>query len=117
MALPYDEYQVLRQCQEGRMQTRAGLKLRGTACSTEVVVVRATPVEVELTCCGAVLTTEDVVPPPAASGAPDEVLLGKRYTDDETGLEVLCTKGGPGGLVVDGRALLVKGTKPLPSSD
>jgi hypothetical protein len=97
------------------MQTKAGLKLRSTTCSTEVVVVRPTTTPIELTCCGAALTSEEVTPsPPAGIGG---VLLGKRYADEETGLEVLCTRGGPGGLAVGGRALVVKGAKPLPSSD
>lgn len=97
------------------MQTRAGLKLRSTACSTEVIVVRPAATSVELTCCGAALTPDEVAPP--MSDEAPEVLLGKRYTDEETGLELLCTKSGPGGLAADGRALLLKGTKPLPSSD
>jgi len=98
------------------MQTKAGLKLRGTACTTEVIVVRAATADVELTCCGAPLTTDEV-PAPATAPAEHEVLLGKRYTDEESGIELLCTKPGPGPLAVDGRTVLVKGTKPLPSSD
>ena len=99
------------------MQTKAGLKLRGTTCTTEVVVVRPAASPVDLSCCGGALTTDEVALPAGAADAPAEVLLGKRYTDEETGLELLCTKPGPGELVVDGRALLLKGTKPLPSSD
>jgi hypothetical protein len=45
------------------------------------------------------------------------ILLGKRYADETTGLEVLCTKPGAGPLAVDGRELQVKGPKPLPASD
>lgn len=98
------------------MQTKAGLKLRSTACSTEVIVVRAATVEVTLSCCGGALTTDEVTAP-AGTGEGDGVLLGKRYTDEQTGIEVLCTKPGPGELAVDGRPLVVKGSKPLPSSD
>ena len=47
----------------------------------------------------------------------DPVLLGKRYADDELGLELLCTQGGAGTLTVGEQPLLVKGAKPLPSSD
>ena len=99
------------------MQTKAGVKLRSTGCSTEVVVVRAAAAPVELTCCGAPLTADDVAVTPSSAPAGDGVLLGKRYADEETGLELLCTKGGPGELLLDGRPLPVKGTKPLPSSD
>jgi hypothetical protein len=98
------------------MQTKPGLKLRSTACSTEVVVVRPAADPVELTCCGAAMTTDEVEPSAAPAGT-DGVLLGKRYTDPETGIELLCTKPGAGELAVDGRALVLKGAKPLPSSD
>jgi hypothetical protein len=49
--------------------------------------------------------------------AEHDILLGKRYADESSGLEVLCTKPGPGPLTVDGRPLEVKGPKPLPASD
>ena len=45
------------------------------------------------------------------------MLLGKRYVDDESDIEVLCTKAGDGALAVDGRPLVLKTAKPLPSSD
>jgi len=98
------------------MQTKPGLKLRGTACSTEVVVVRPAAGEVELSCCGAPMTDADTG---AAAGepTPEGILLGKRYADESSGLELLCTKPGPGPLAVDGRELAIKGPKPLPASD
>ena len=96
------------------MQTKPGLKLRSTACSTEVIVVRPTADPVELTCCGAPMTTDEVT---VESSGEAQVLLGKRYTDEQSGIEVLCTKPGPGELAVDGRPLVVKGAKPLPASD
>jgi len=45
------------------------------------------------------------------------VALGKRYVDDETGAEFLCSKPGDGLLVLDGRVMSIKQAKPLPSSD
>jgi len=98
------------------VQTKPGLKLRGTTCSTEVVVVRPAADPVQLTCCGAPLTAEETGIAPSGP-SPDGVLLGKRYADEQTGLELLCTKPGPGELTIDGRPLLLKGAKPLPSSD
>jgi hypothetical protein len=44
-------------------------------------------------------------------------LLGKRYSDDELGLELLCTKGGQASISVGQAVLTVKGAKPLPASD
>ena len=52
--------------------------------------------------------------------APDRAggtLIGKRYMDAETGLEVLGSKAGKGSLSADGRLLLPKEPKPLPASD
>ena len=98
------------------MQTKPGLKLRGTTCSTEIVVVRPASGEVDIACCGAPMTDAETAVD-AAAPAGDGVLLGKRYSDEETGLEVLCTKPGAGPLSVDGRELVVKGPKPLPASD
>jgi hypothetical protein len=51
---------------------------------------------------------------PALAGG---TLLGKRYADEASGLEVLCTKAGAGTLTLDGVPLEVKSPKPLPSSD
>ena len=86
---------------------------------TEVVVVRPAEGDQRLGCGGA-----DMVP--IGSDAPGGVidpllaeptLLGKRYEDEASGLEVLCTKGGEGSLTLDGTPLVVKSAKPLPSSD
>ena len=98
------------------MQTKPGLKLRSTVCSTEVVVVRPASADVEIACCAAPMTDGEA-PADATAATGDGVLLGKRYADEETGLELLCTKPGPGALSVDGRELEVNGPKPLPASD
>ena len=47
----------------------------------------------------------------------DGTLLGKRYTDDEGTVEILCTKPGAGTLTFDGQVLTLKESKPLPASD
>ena len=52
-----------------------------------------------------------------ADGFADGTQVGKRYADDEVGLEVLCTKAGSGSLSLGLDPLPVKGAKPLPSSD
>jgi hypothetical protein len=43
--------------------------------------------------------------------------VGKRYTDEVSGLELLCTKAGKGSLSLGSTPLLLKDAKPLPSSD
>ena len=98
---------------------KAGLRLACPDCTIEVVVVKTPTAEVELTCSGSVLV--DMDSPRSQGGHPgtegEGALLGKRYVDEETDLELLCTKAGPGALASDGRALTIRGAKPLPSSD
>jgi hypothetical protein len=97
----------------------AGKRLRGQACATEVIVVRAPDQPVELTCGGSPMSAE-----PAAAGTPAAppspgagAQLGKRYVDEPTGLELLCTKPGTEVPAADGRELTLKTAKPLPASD
>ena len=52
-----------------------------------------------------------------ADASGDGTLVGKRYADEDSGIEVLCAKPGPGTLAADGREVPIKGAKPLPSSD
>ena len=54
---------------------------------------------------------------PIVAGFDGGTQLGKRYSDDELGLEVLCTKAGEGSISVGETILTVKGAKPLPASD
>jgi len=43
--------------------------------------------------------------------------MGKRFADEDSGLEVLCSKAGIGSLAIDGRPILAKDAKKLPASD
>jgi hypothetical protein len=98
----------------------AGKRLRSTVSDTEVIVIRAPHTAVELCCGGHPMSADDAAPTvttaPAANTEP-ATLLGKRYVDDESGLEVLCAKSGTGALAADGRALTIKAPKALPASD
>ena len=101
------------------MQLRPGLRLASATCDTQVVVVKAPKdADVDLRCGGEPMRELDAggdrVP---ATITGEGTLLGKRYADDELGLEVLCSKGGEGALTIGDTPLLVKGAKPLPSSD
>ncbi len=102
------------------MRLRPGQKLHSAVCGAQVVVVRAPADDIELGCGGAPLLEDGQE---AAGGATldpsigDAALLGKRYADEELGLELLCTRAGEGALTANGQALLLKGAKPLPSSD
>jgi hypothetical protein len=101
------------------MDLKPGTRLRSQTCSAEVIVVRPPDRDVDLRCGGAPLVPMDGVveqhPLDAAQAA--GTLLGKRYADPDSGLELLCTKAGEGSLSLDGATLPQKDAKPLPSSD
>jgi hypothetical protein len=102
------------------MELKPGTRLKSAVCDTEVIVVRAPSEPVNLECGGHPVHAlgEDApsgltLDPDHAAGTP----VGKRYADEATGLELLCTKAGAGSLAIDGVALPLKDAKPLPSSD
>ena len=47
----------------------------------------------------------------------DGSVLGKRYTNGDGSIEVLCVKGGEGSLSAGGEALKVKDATKLPKTD
>lgn len=102
------------------MDLKPGSRWKSAVCDAELVVVRPPKSPVSLECGG------HAVIPHAEARAGDLVLsdvhaggsaAGKRYSDPETGLEVLCSKAGQGSLSVDGRAIGAQEAKKLPSSD
>ena len=98
------------------MSLKVGSRLRTPTSTAEVIVVKAAATDGELQCAGGGMTTEDVtVEDQGGSGS--KILLGKRYTDTESGLELLATKPGAGPLVFDGRELAIKSAATLPASD
>lgn len=101
------------------MNLTVGSRWRSAVDDTEVIVVKAPTSEVDLECGGHPMAAPDAAPSgdPIADGHREGTLLGKRYVDDEVGIEVLCTKPGEGSLAVSGRPLGLKEAKPLPSSD
>lgn len=102
------------------MELRAGLRLESAACDTQVVVVKAPKdqTDLDVRCGGAPMRELGAGGDRAAmAGDGEATLLGKRYADEELGLELLCTQGGDGALSIGDTPLLVKGAKPLPSSD
>ena len=101
------------------MELKAGARLKSVACETQVIVVRAPQGDVEVTCGGAVMVPVDAEAEAAAldPAAADGTQLGKRYADEELGLELLCTKAGKGSLRVNGVAIGLKQAKALPASD
>jgi hypothetical protein len=103
------------------MKPRVGQTLVSTVDATTVVVVRWPEKDLEVTCGGAAMA-DPRGPQAGASGTADPgqqggSQLGKRYADEELGVELLCTKPGQGTLAVNGVPLPLKAAKPLPASD
>ena len=103
------------------MELKPGSRWKSAVCASEVVVVRSPTTAVVLECGGApMLAFSAERPAQPAAIAPNHAAgcqVGKRYGDAESGLEALCAKAGAGSLSVDGRALVAKDAKKLPSSD
>lgn len=97
------------------MSLKVGSKLRTPASTVEVIVIRGSEIDGALTCAGAPMATTPGTGEPATDGTP--VQLGKRYGEEVSGVEVLCTKPGIGPLEFDGRPLTVRAAAALPASD
>lgn len=102
------------------MDLKPGSRWASQVCDTEVVVVRASTPPVSLECGGHPMAlvgddrSADLVLEPAFAGGS---MIGKRFADPDSGLELLVTKAGEGSLAVDGMSIPLKEAKPLPSSD
>lgn len=96
----------------------AGKRLKSTVCNTEIMVIAAPGGEVDITCGGAPMSDDG-----AGNGGnvaadfAEGTTLGKRYTNEEGNLEVLCVKAGDGSLALGGVALKLKDAKKLPKTD
>jgi hypothetical protein len=102
------------------MELKPGSRWRSAVCDAQIVIVKAPSVAGELQCGGQALKPHTEERDASLSPSPDHaggVQLGKRYVDEETGLEALCSKSGAGSLALDGRPLTLKEAKKLPSSD
>lgn len=89
-------------------------------CATEVMVLRASPMAVDVRCGGVeMLAPTD---PAVADASLDPAYaqgtqIGKRYIDAQERIELLCTQAGQGSLTLDGVVLVPKQPKALPASD
>jgi hypothetical protein len=97
---------------------RPGDQLASTVCTTKVVVIRAPAERRPLIACGGspmVPAASAQQPPSGEAGT--ATLIGKRYVDATTTVELLCTSSGSGVLTCDGAPMPLKTAKPLPASD
>jgi hypothetical protein len=82
------------------------------------MVVRAPAGPVELTVGGVPpRTTAGTVAEEVRQGYDGGTAIGKRYTDADGAIELLCIKAGKGVPALAGVPLSIKTAKPLPSSD
>ena len=99
---------------------KPGTRLFSVVCATEMIVVKASGAEVDLTIGGAQPVTNA-----AERGAGGEIAdghgggsaIGKRYVDADESVELLVTKPGEGAPAIAGRLMTIKDAKPLPASD
>jgi len=102
------------------MDLKPGSRWRSGVSDAEVIIVRGPSDSVEIGCGGSPMVpfdAQDGETGQISAGLEGPALLGKRYVDQPTGLELLCTKAGEGTLTCDGRVMSPKDAKPLPSSD
>jgi hypothetical protein len=102
------------------LELKAGIRLRSKTDTTEVIVVMAAGAAVDLRCGGLAFELFDgeaTTPSPIVEGFAGGTQVGKRYGDEEAGLEVLCTKGGPASISICDEVLSPKSAKALPASD
>jgi hypothetical protein len=99
------------------MAVKTGSQLRTSASGCEVVVVRGTEAEGTLLCAGGQMVAGNPAQPAQGDAGGITLPVGKRYTDQESGVEVLVVKPGAGPLSFDGRELSLKAAKALPASD
>ena len=102
------------------MELKSGSRWRSAVSDTEVIVVRAPSKALTLECGGHPMVPQGEDKPSGLTINPDFAeasAVGKRFADEDSGIEVLVTKAGEGSLAIDGVVLPMKGAKPLPSSD
>lgn len=102
------------------IEIKPGTRLRSAVCAVEVIVIKSGRTDADIRCGGEPMIGLDDERPTAANGSAQigsGTLLGKRYTDEELGIELLCTKAGPSSLSVADVPMQLKDAKPLPSSD
>ena len=95
-----------------------GTRLKSTVCTTEIMIITAPAEGIEIDCGGEPMNPDGednggAVHQDHSAGS----ILGKRYTNEDGSLEVLCVKGGEGSLSAAGAAMKVKDATKLPKTD
>jgi hypothetical protein len=101
---------------------KTGQQMRSVVCSGKVIVLRAPKDQAAVLSCGGLPMVDAASDAPQLVQPADPALLagsvmGKRYTEPESGIQLLCVTAGEGTLAVNGHALEIEAAKQLPSSD
>ncbi len=101
------------------VQLKPGARIYSTVDAGEFITVKAPADPVDVTIGGAAV---GLAPADGSAGEPavghdGGAAIGRRYTDADGTLELLCTKAGVGVPALGGVVLELKGAKPLPASD
>lgn len=102
------------------MDLKPGSRWKSAVCDTEIVVVRSPKAPVSLECGGHPMIPNGSDKPAGLALSETHAAgsqMGKRYSEDQSGMEVLCVKAGAGSLSADGNAINAKDAKKLPASD
>lgn len=99
------------------MDLTVGLHLRARTSACELVVVSPPSSPGVLLCAGDEMGVESTRTDGAEDSHAPHLALGKRFHDEESGLELLCVRAGAGPLTFAGRELQLRVAKPLPASD
>jgi hypothetical protein len=99
------------------MDLKPGSRWRSAVSDVEVVLVRPPSTPGVLACGGAAMLPHGAPREEPGAAPTGESQAGKRYHDEASGLEALCSKAGAGELAFDGRPLALKDAKKLPASD
>lgn len=101
---------------------KTGQQLKSVVCSTKVIVLRKPNDDAAVLSCGGQPMIDAASDAPPSPQSEDEALLGgtvigKRYGEAESGVQVLCVAAGDGTLAINGHPLETEAVKQLPSSD
>ncbi|MFI7667622.1 hypothetical protein [Nocardia sp. NPDC049526] len=97
---------------------KPGTRVFSAVDSTELIVVKVPGGPIELTIGGVPAVLSAAEKTGTASATPNGgTAIGKRYTNADATVELLCTKPGPGVPAIDGEVLVLKEARPLPASD
>jgi hypothetical protein len=101
---------------------KTGQQMRSVVCSGKVIVLRAPKDQAAVLSCGGLPMVDAASDAPQQTQPADPALLagsmmGKRYSEPESGLQLLCVTSVEGTLAVDGHPLEIEAPKQLPSSD